>query len=159
MHSIHGTPKNLIVVDPRPQDYRKLLSGMPSPSAPCYLFTNGRDALRCSGLPEESLWLINTQLPDMRGTNLMELLRMRPRTAQTTVCLVCDHYSQQEEKDARAAGPAAFFCKPPDSSWLHNRYYETRAGPTTSVPEPQTQEKEHPSYSFSNHGPTNLESI
>ncbi len=73
--------------------------------------------------------------------------------------LVCDHYSQQEEKAARAAGPAAFFCKPPDSSWLHNRYYETRAGPKISVPEPQTQEKEHPSYSFSNHGPTNLESI
>ena len=118
---------DLVVVDSRLQDYQNLSADLRSRNARCHLFTTGSDALRRVGLPESCLWLINTHLPDMRGMELLTLVRQRAPFA--AIYLVCDRYTPQEERAARAAGATAFFCKPPSLAWLHESFYEERAGP------------------------------
>ena len=63
----------------------------------------------------------------MRGMELLALVRQRAHFA--AIYLVCDRYTPQEERAARAAGATAFFCKPPSLAWLHESFYEERAGP------------------------------
>lgn len=127
MNTLNGELHGLVVVDSQPQDYQCLLAELSCRRVHCHLYSTGDEALRRTGVSTTDLWLINTQLPDMQGVELLQLVRQRTRTA--SVFLVSDVYNPQEELAVRAAGATAYLCKPPNIAWLHNFANTARAGP------------------------------
>jgi len=127
MKPINGELHDLVVVDSQPQDYQSLLTKLSCWRVRCHLYFTGDEAFRRAGVSTTDLWLINTQLPDMQGVELLQLVRQRTRT--TPVFLVSDVYTPQEELAVRAAGAAAYLCKPPCIAWLHSFANAARAGP------------------------------
>jgi len=127
MEDINSELRDVTVVDSCPQDYLSLVAGLTSQQIPYHLLLTGEDALRRTGLATSGLWLINMDLPDMRGTDLLGLVRQR--TPTVPVFLVGDNYSSQEELAARAAGSTAYLCKPPNFAWLEEWARTVRAGP------------------------------
>ncbi len=121
---------DLVVVDSLLQDYRSLMDDLAGWRERCHLFSTGSEAMRGTNASTSSLWLINSQLPDISGIDLLSLVRQR--VPRTRVFLVGDHYCPQEESAARAAGATAYLCKPPTSAWLDNWVHAVRAGPSHS---------------------------
>ena len=78
-------------------------------------FANGREALRSN--PEESptMWMINAQLTDMRGADLVAMLRSRGSNNPMTI--VSDSYSVEDEMEARQLG-TMYFVKPIEQELL-----------------------------------------
>ena len=107
---------NVVVVDPRWQDYEKLVATSHTPELHFHFFGNGDKAIRNTMTTKCDLWLVNMHLSDMSGIELMALVRQRD--PQSTVFLVSNSQNQQDEIAARAAGPTAYVCKPPHSVWL-----------------------------------------
>jgi len=105
----------VFVVDPRPGDYAALVTACAGQGHTFQFAADGHGALRLRPTAERSLWLVNTELPDMAGSDLIEMLRSR---WQPTVCLVSDAYDMRQEMAARVLGAAMYVCKPADKSWL-----------------------------------------
>ena len=127
MKPFNGEMHDLVVVDSQPEDYQSLLAELSCWRVHCHLYSTGDEALRRTGVSTTGPWLINTQLPDMQGVELLKLVRQRVRTA--SVFLVSDAYNPQEEVAVRAAGATAYLCKPPSITWLHSFAISVRAGP------------------------------
>lgn len=107
---------DLFVVDSRPQDYDALIPAAEAESFATHVATSGEDALRLPRRTSSGLWLINTQLPDMAGVDLLSLLGRGERAS--TYALVGDAYSHEDEVAARREGATIYVCKPPQTNWL-----------------------------------------
>jgi len=127
-----GTICDVIVVDPKPQDYEKLVSSQSPRDLQIRFMTSGDEALRSATRIFDGLWLINTRLPDMTGVNLLMLIHQRDPKA--VIFLVGDSYDQEDEISARSSGPTAYVCKPPHPSWLSSLRPDVRAGPGIETP-------------------------
>ena len=100
--------KKVFVVDANCDDYEPLASDF-SPQDFVF-FRSGREALRSHPEAEPAMWVINLDLPDMRGTDLHAMLRSRGD--RTPLALVSNEYSVEDEIAARAAGAEMYFAKP-----------------------------------------------
>lgn len=116
MPSEQQTLFDLYVVDSRPQDYDTLIPAAEAESFSTFVAASGEEALRLPRRDSGRLWLINTQLPDMTGAELLSLLSRRDYAS--TYALVGDAYSHDDEVVARQAGATIYVCKPPQTSWL-----------------------------------------
>ncbi len=63
------------VVDARAEDYANLMHETSDTELRFQFFGAGRDALRCDASTPPNLWVVNIHLPDMSGTDLLEMLR------------------------------------------------------------------------------------
>ncbi len=107
---------DLLVVDPRPDDYLAMASEVEATEFRFLYATTGDEALRLPRKSPRGLWLINFHLPDMTGAELLALVRSRdPNVA---CILVGDVYDQAEELSARQLGSTLYGCKPPQAAWL-----------------------------------------
>jgi len=106
----------VVVVDPCHTDYAHLLDDTISGDLSLSLLATGRAALRAASELKPDLWIINTCLPDMDGTDLFEMLN--DRLDHVTVVLVADEYCPQTEIQVRRVGAPVFACKPLERSWL-----------------------------------------
>jgi DNA-binding response OmpR family regulator len=106
---------DVIVVDPRPQDYSGLVEGSAGADVVFQFAASATDALRLRATGGDCLWLVNMKLPDSRGSDLLAALRGRNRRA--VVYLVSDWYSPEEELEARMCGASMYLCKPADELW------------------------------------------
>ena len=61
--------------------------------------------------------IINVELPDLSGFDLVEMLRPIPKG--TAVFLVGDQYALEDELRALRLGVGSYLCKPLDDSILH----------------------------------------
>jgi len=104
----------LVVVDAARDDYQTLTAQLDVDDEVVF-FATGRDALRA---PDggDAFWLVSTQLPDMSGFDLYEMLR--DRLVGTSVGIVAARYRPEEEIRAYQAGAVIFACKPLDAAWL-----------------------------------------
>ncbi len=123
----------IAIVDPKLADYQPLFAELEARAARLQMFATGEQALRASGRPMTTLWIINSRLPDMPGVRLWELLR--DRFHRSVAFLISDSYSVEDELAARLAGAAAYVCKPVSLAWLQSslprcRLPEIRAGPS-----------------------------
>lgn len=132
MDSIICATSDVLVVDPRPQDYEKLVSSESHRNLRIQFVTSGDEALRSATAFFDRLWLINTRLPDMTGVDL--LLLIRDRNPNAIVFLVGDSHDQEDEILARSAGPTAYVCKPPHPVWLDEVNTIARASPPLCMP-------------------------
>ena len=105
--------KKLFVVDRRTEDYAEFVHGVEDAETEVIFFTSAREALRTNPDEEPVMWVVNTQLPDMKGTDLQQMLRARG--GSSPVILVGDEYDVTDEIEARTSGAALYFAKP-----LHN---------------------------------------
>jgi DNA-binding NtrC family response regulator len=109
------------VVDNRPSDYRHLVQANQDSRQSFAFLSDARSALRVNPSSNRAVWIINLDLPDMSGTDLYSMLRLR--FPASPVFLVGDEYRAEQERAARMSGASLYFCKPIQQEWLD----ETRA--------------------------------
>ncbi len=106
----------VVIADKKLDDYGPLVVELSERGVRVGLFSTGEEALRAANGNAATLWVVNVKLPDMSGVALLKL--MRRRLPRSTVFLVGDAYSADDELAARAAGATAYLCKPPSAAWL-----------------------------------------
>ena len=116
---------DLVVVDANLDDYAPLVSELALDDVRVNLFATGEAALRsrCDGA--STLWVVNIRLPDMSGVGFLRLIRKRLR--RSSIFLVGDEYSADDELAARKAGATAYVCKPPSVAWLESYHAPCRS--------------------------------
>ena len=122
----------LVVVDAKLDDYATLVGELGRDDVRVNLFASGEDALRANGHGASTLWVVNMRLPDMPGVGFLKLVRRRWR--RSSIFLVGDEYSADDELAARSVGATAYVCKPASAAWLaayqpRCRSPAVRAGP------------------------------
>lgn len=116
MPAKHSQVDYVVVADKKLDEYGPLVVELSERGVRVGLFSTGEEALRAASGNAATLWVVNVNLPDMTGVSLLKLVRRRlPRS---TVFLVGDEYSAEDELAARAAGATAYVCKPPSAAWL-----------------------------------------
>ncbi|MCG8586444.1 MAG: response regulator [Pirellulales bacterium] len=111
-----NTEYRVVVVDPRHSDYAHLVDGALRADLCLNLLSTGRSALRAAREIDPDLWIINTCLPDMAGTDLFQMLHSQ--LDHVPVVLLADEYSRETELCVRRVGAPIFACKPLDPGWL-----------------------------------------
>lgn len=104
------------VVDANRDDYLALASEMHQSGYDVVVCGSGRAALRHDPSNPPELWVVNMNLPDMSGPDLLSMLRWR--YPQVPICLVSDDYRVEDEISARCSGAELYVCKPVASEWL-----------------------------------------
>ena len=104
------------VVDPDRDSYDRLLSSIAPSAATFRFYATGREVLRLRGVDGVAFWLLGVELPDMRGLDLLEMLRDRLDGA--VACIVGAEYRIEDEIAAYRAGATLYACKPIEASWL-----------------------------------------
>jgi DNA-binding response OmpR family regulator len=132
MNLLQQDVDDLIVVDPSADDYDPIVAAAAREGLCAAFFSTGEEALRRASASASTLWMINACLPDMTGVCLLTILRRRAQ--RTSVFVVGDAYSADDELAARIAGATAYLCKPATADWLEGRrtFYpslDVRAGP------------------------------
>lgn len=100
---------HIVVADPNPQDYQELAVQAGEQMWNVHFLTSGRAALQYSSWESVDLWLLNTQLPDIGGIELLRMLSERVRAAR--VFLVSDEYDVRQERLACSLGAGLYVCK------------------------------------------------
>lgn len=127
--------RQFLIVDGRPNDFRPIVSQARQANVAFHFAANGNDALELSQRTHCQAWLVNLQLADMTGLELLSVVRGRRRAP--SILLVGDNYSASDELTVRASGATAYLCKPVDGSWLSQLIatrsdHAIRAGPVAA---------------------------
>ncbi|GAI83936.1 unnamed protein product, partial [marine sediment metagenome] len=81
MDSTINTVGDVVVVDYQLRDYEELIVRASQWKLRMRLLTCGDEAIRFSKALFDGLWLINVQLPDMTGVDLLRFIRERDPNA------------------------------------------------------------------------------
>jgi DNA-binding response OmpR family regulator len=106
----------VLVVDATPPDYVRLAKWARQAGMRFHQLIRGQDALRAAATVTVHMWIINLDLPDMNGFELVE--RLQPRRRGSDLFLVADHYRREDELRALSLGVTMYLCKPARASWL-----------------------------------------
>ena len=106
----------LVIVDPRLDDYRELVEPARKHLLRLTLTTTGSNALRLVPSFADAMWLLNPQLPDMNGLDLLEMLHSVQSSLRAVV--VDNQYDSQREQWALELRAVQYVCKPLHLSWL-----------------------------------------
>lgn len=98
-----------MVIDARPHDYRDLPLLAAERGLHVHFLTTGSAALQFMPRSLVDLWMVNTQLPDMPGLDIVQLLR--ERQVAGNICSVADQYHPGEEQAACCHGADLYVCK------------------------------------------------
>ena len=101
----------VVIADKQLDDYGPLVIELSKRGVRVGLFSAGEEALRAANGNAATLWVVNVTLPDMTGVALLKLVRRR--LARSTVFLVGDEYSADDELAARAAPGSRVGVAPP----------------------------------------------
>ena len=104
------------IVDPQYEDYHCLLELAASAGLNLGFTRTGHAAQRTGRLLGVDLWIVNTELPDMSGFDLLDMLRSAQ--ADSTVFVVDDVYRFECEQQAMMLQAVQYLCKPVGASWL-----------------------------------------
>jgi DNA-binding NarL/FixJ family response regulator len=77
---------------------------------------SGSEALRLAQQRHIDLWVVSDQLPDMRGVDLCQMLKLRSPDA--AVFVTSDAYSAQVERAAYAARATGYGVQPAHLDWM-----------------------------------------
>ena len=125
MKRIHATSLQVVVVDDCPGDYAIFRPLEQDGNLELQFVASGGDALRLSHQLPVNLWLINTQLPDLSGFDVVEMLQ--PVPTGTAVFLIGNQYRSADELRALRLGVSKYLVKPLSCDWLAD--FRLRAPP------------------------------
>jgi CheY-like chemotaxis protein len=111
-----ATQGRLVIVDPRLDDYRDLVEPARKHLLRLTLTTTGSNALRLVPSFADAVWLLNPQLPDMNGLDLLEMLHSLQRSLKAVV--IDNRYDPHREQRALELRAVQYVCKPLHLSWL-----------------------------------------
>jgi DNA-binding response OmpR family regulator len=106
----------VIVVDPNHEDYADLLAAAHAAGLNIRILSTASAALRYARRCRGGLWIVNTQLPDMNGFDLAQMLLHR--FFDLRVFMVGDDYDVEEELQTLALGLSMYVCKPLTAEWI-----------------------------------------
>jgi DNA-binding response OmpR family regulator len=112
------------VVDPDRDCYDRLVSSIAASTATFRFYATGQEVLRRNGTDDVAFWLLGVELPDMRGLDLLDMVRERLDGA--AICMVGDDYRIEDEVAAYRAGATLYTCKPIEASWLRECLFRRR---------------------------------
>lgn len=122
----------LVIVDPRIDDYRCMVELARAAEVRLTLTTTGASALRLTPSFADAIWLICTQLPDMEGLDLLEMLgSLQPRVRAV---VIDNEYDRDREMHALRARAIQYVCKPMHPAWLAS--WRSPADPLLTAPPP-----------------------
>ena len=108
--------KQVLIVDPKADDYNCLADLVESGSIRWTITSSGASSLRLVPSHRDALWLLNTELPDMTGFDLLEM--MRSMAPELTIFIVDDTYHPERETQALQLSAARYLCKPVHRDWI-----------------------------------------
>ena len=111
-----SSQSRLVIVDPLLDDYRDLVEPALKHLLRLTLTTTGSNALRLVPSFTDALWLLNPQLPDMDGLDLLEMLHSLQGNLRAVV--IDNQYDHRREKRALELRAVQYVCKPLNLSWL-----------------------------------------
>ena len=82
-----------------------------------HFLSRGSDAIRFGQGWLVNLWLIATDLPDMSGFDLAQMLRHRKPGVR--IFIVGNEYDVEDEIETLSLGLTKYLCKPLDDSWIN----------------------------------------
>jgi DNA-binding response OmpR family regulator len=112
------TSATIVAVDPCLSDYDRLARDARQAGMRWYQFSAAQEALRAAPWLAVDLWIINLQLPDMSGLELID--QLQPRRRGGAVFLVADAYTAEDERRALKLGVLRYVSKPAQSAWLRD---------------------------------------
>jgi len=110
-------PGRLVVVDPQLGDYRCLHTSARQHLVRLTLTTTGSNALRLAPSFADAVWLLNPQLPDMNGLDLLEMLQSLQKGLRAVV--VDNQYDLEREQRALELKAIQYVCKPLQLAWFN----------------------------------------
>lgn len=128
----HGTApsaKQLVVVDSDLQAYQSLVASAESGELKLTLTSSGRTALRLLPSFVDAVWLVNVQLPDMSGFDLLEMLQSLQHSLR--VAMIDDQYDPNREQQALRYRAMQYVCKPMHPAWV-DAWHGDAAGLSTN---------------------------
>ena len=117
MNATSSRPFTVAVVDPNSTDYDSLLSSAEGSQLNIHFLSRGTDAIRFGQGWLVNLWLIATDLPDMSGFDLAQMLRHRKPGVR--IFIVGNEYDVEDEIETLSLGLTKYLCKPLDDSWIN----------------------------------------
>lgn len=115
-NSIQPGIRQLVVVDPDLHAYRTLVESAQSGELKLTLTSSGRSALRLLPSFIDATWVINTQLPDMSGFELLDMLFSLQHKLRAAV--IDNEYDRDRELQALRQRAMQYVCKPMHPSWI-----------------------------------------
>ena len=106
----------IVVVDSRPVDYVTFAPWAKENDIEFRFLSCGLNALRMARAVKPAQWIINVELPEMTGFDLLEMLRVT--IEEPWVVMVADQYQPQNELRSAELNASFFACKPLDVSWF-----------------------------------------
>jgi len=116
MDAFTGASITVVVVDPRVADYVDLMQLATASGWNIHFLRGGRDAIRAAVYIPADLWIVNGDLPDSDGLDVVEMLH--PYVSASDIFVIADTYREADEMRALALGVAVFLCKPLEAAWL-----------------------------------------
>jgi CheY-like chemotaxis protein len=89
--------------------------------AQLHFAVRGEDALKKLGQHEPDVMLIDVEMPDMNGYEVLERMRGNARTRDTQVIMVTSHNDEAYRKRAMSLGAVDFFVKPVNRAMIRER--------------------------------------
>jgi CheY-like chemotaxis protein len=89
--------------------------------AQLHFAVRGEDALRKLEQHVPDVMLIDVDMPDLNGYEVMERMRAHPRTRDTQVIMVTSHNDESYRRRAMALGAVDFFVKPVNRAMVRER--------------------------------------
>ena len=132
------------IVDPQADDYQGWDLLARANGLRLEILANADEALRFSRTVAVDLWVINTELPGLSGSELCSMLKSR--SPAIPIYLVTNRHSPAIEQAARQARATLFGCKPAHSDWLDawlGRRREVTAPQRCSAPRPHEPNCKH----------------
>ncbi len=125
-------PVIVVIVDDNPSDYVALAPLVEAGEIDIRFLLSGRSAMREGRRLAAPLWMINVNLPDHSGFDVLEMYFQRKTSP--LILMVADEYAPEDELRALELGVAKYLCKPVDPAWLHAylRQIRVKAGQAMS---------------------------
>lgn len=98
------------IADAHRSDYSHLLADPKAEQLEIRFLASGRELLHCWSAGAPDVCIVNLQLRDLGGFEVVEMIQPFPEG--TAVCMLSDYYAPEDEIRALMLGVHAYCCKP-----------------------------------------------
>ena len=119
------------IVDAHRSDYDHLLAEAEAEQLEIFFLASGRELLHCwfAGAPD--VCIVNLQLRELSGFDVIEMIRPFPEG--TAVCMLTDKYVLEDEIRALSLGVHSYLCKPLEAAVFFRFCLNPRANREAAV--------------------------